>query len=83
VFGNDADLSGISPVPLAVEAVLHESVLEIDEQGLEGAAATAVMMRLASLPSPGVELTVDRPFLFLVRHAATGVVYFVARVSSP
>ncbi|MGH3875926.1 MAG: serpin family protein [Actinophytocola sp.] len=83
VFGNDADLSGISTVPLAVEAVLHESVLEIDEKGLEGAAATAVMMRLASLPSPGVELTVDRPFLLLVRHAATGVVYFVARVSSP
>jgi serpin B len=83
VFGNDADLSGISPSPLAVEAVLHEAVLEIDEKGLEGAAATAVMMRLASLPTKGVELRVDRPFLLVVRHVATGVVYFLARVTKP
>lgn len=83
VFTDDADLSGISPAGLAVEAVLHESVLEIDEKGLEGAAATAVMMRLTSLPAPGVRLQVDRPFLFLVRHAATGVVYFVTRVTQP
>jgi serine protease inhibitor len=83
VFGNDADLSGISSTPLAVQAVLHESVLEIDEKGLEGAAATAVLMRLVSLPTKGVRLKVDRPFLLVVRHAATGVVYFLARVTKP
>lgn len=83
VFGNDADLSGISSTKLAIEAVLHESVLEIDEKGLEGAAATAVMMRLTSLPTQSVEVRVDRPFLLLVRHVKTGVVYFVTRVTSP
>lgn len=83
VFGHDADLSGISPADLAVEAVLHEAVLEIDEKGLEGAAATAVMMRLASMPTKTVQVRVDRPFLLLVRHAATGVVYFVTRVTEP
>ncbi|MGH3761790.1 serpin family protein [Actinophytocola sp.] len=82
-FTNDADFGGISSTPLAVEAVLHESVLEIDEKGLEGAAATAVMMRLSSLPTQVVRLAVDRPFLLLVRHAGTGVVYFVARVTEP
>jgi len=40
-------------------------------------------MRLTSLPAPGVQVQVDRPFLLLVRHAATGVVYFVARVTKP
>ena len=83
VFGTDADLTGISPADLQVQAVLHESVLKIDEKGLEGAAATAVMMRLASLPSPGVRLQVDRPFLLVVRHAETGVVYFMTRVTKP
>ena len=83
VFGTDADLSGISPTELLVQAVLHEAVLKIDEKGLEGAAATAVMMRLMSLPSPGVTLRVDRPFLLVVRHAETGVVYFLARVTTP
>jgi serine protease inhibitor len=83
VFGDGADLGGISSTPLAVQAVLHEAVLEIDEKGFEGAAATAVLMRLASLPRPGVRLQVDRPFLLAVRHVATGVVYFLARVTAP
>ena len=84
VFSRDADLSGISASELAVQAVLHEAVLKLDEQGLEGAAATAVMMRLLSLPTgKPVEVHVDRPFLLVVRHQETGVVYFLARVVDP
>jgi len=84
VFTRDADLSGISPDPLAVHAVLHESVLKVDEQGLEGAAATAVMMRLMSLDTQRpIEVRVDRPFLLLVRHPGTGAIYFLARVTDP
>lgn len=83
VFTDEADLSAISPRRLAVQAVLHESVLKIDEQGLEGAAATAVMMRLLAMPARPVAVTVDRPFLLVVRHAATGAVYFLARVTNP
>lgn len=84
VFGREADLSGISASDLAVQAVLHESVLKLDEQGLEGAAATVVVMRLMSLPTGSpVDLVVDRPFLLVVRHDATGVVYFLARVTDP
>lgn len=84
VFSRDADLGGITASELAVQAVLHEAVLKLDEQGLEGAAATAVMMRLMSLPTgQPVELHVDRPFLLVVRHQETGVVYFLARVADP
>lgn len=83
VFSREADLGGISPDWLAVQAILHESVLKLDEQGFEGAAATAVMMRLMSLPAEPVVVTVDRPFLLVVRHRETGVVYFVARVTDP
>ncbi|GLZ39588.1 serpin family protein [Actinokineospora sp. NBRC 105648] len=83
VFTDQADLSAISPDPLAVQAILHEAVLKVDEEGFEGAAATAVMMRLMSLPPEPVGVTVDRPFLFVVRHSGTGVVYFVARVTDP
>ena len=84
VFTRDADLSGISPDPLAVQAVLHETVLKVDEQGLEGAAATAVMIRLMSADTQRpTEVRVDRPFLLMVRHAATGAIYFLARVTDP
>lgn len=84
MFSDDADFSGISPRRLAVQAVVHESVLKLDEQGLEGAAATAVMFRLVSIQlSEPVEVDVNRPFLLVVRHQATGIVYFVARVVTP
>jgi serpin B len=69
---------------MMVSDALHESVLKLDEQGLEGAAATAMMIRLTAVSSETpVEVRVDRPFLLLVRHAATGAVYFLARVTDP
>jgi serine protease inhibitor len=84
VFRDDAELGGISPDPIAVQAVLHEAVLKLDEQGLEGAAATAIMFRMTSMDvSEPVAVDVDRPFLLLVQHTATGVIYFAARVVAP
>ncbi|MFO7192951.1 MULTISPECIES: serpin family protein [Thermocrispum] len=85
LFTPQADLSGLSSDPrLTVSDALHESVLRVDEKGLEGAAATAMMVRMTSVivESP-VEVRFDRPFLLLVRHAASGAVYFVARVADP
>jgi serine protease inhibitor len=85
MFTDDADLSGLSPDPrLTVSEVLHQAVLRVDEQGFEGAAATAVTMRLTSMIiDEPVAVTVDRPFLLLVRHAGTGALYFLARVVEP
>ena len=86
LFTREADLTGLSPDPrLYVDDVVHEAVLRVDEQGFEGAAATAVVMRMTSfIPAePGREVRVDRPFLFLVRHAETGVVFFLAQVVEP
>ncbi|MBB5957827.1 serpin B [Saccharothrix tamanrassetensis] len=86
VFTEAADLTGLSPDPrLYVDEVLHEAVLRLDEQGFEGAAATAVMMRLTSVVRhpPARTVRVDRPYLLLVRHAGTGAVYFLAQVVAP
>lgn len=83
MFTDDADLSGINS-DLAVQAVLHESVLKVDEEGFEGAAATAIMFRTVSMiMDEPVTVDVDRPFLLLIQHAETGVIYFVARVNEP
>jgi serpin B len=54
--------------------------------GLEGAAATAVVMRMLSMHrdlAQPIEVKVDRPFLFLVRHRPSGAIYFLARVVQP
>jgi serpin B len=88
LFTAEADLSGVTDgeEPLAVDAAVHKAVLTLDEAGLEGAAATAVMMtRLAAVLTPPrpVPVHVDRPFLVLVRHRPTGALYFLARVTDP
>lgn len=85
LFTPGAELTGISPDPrLYVQDVLHQAVLKLDENGLEGAAATAMTFALmsASISEP-VAVEVDRPFLLLVRHPGTGAVYFFARVVEP
>lgn len=84
VFTDRADLGGISPVPLKVDRILHKARLRADEAGVEGAAATAVMMvRTAAITGAPVDFTVDRPFLAVVRHQASGMIYFLAEITSP
>ncbi|MFD0203834.1 MULTISPECIES: serpin family protein [Saccharothrix] len=86
MFGQGADLTGLSSDPrLFVDDVVHEAVLRLDEQGFEGAAATAVVMRLTSFMPVERSRTVrvDRPYLLLVRHAETGAIFFLAQVAKP
>lgn len=88
LFTDRADLSGVTGgrEPLKVAAAVHKAVLTVDEAGLEGAAATALMMvRTAAMLAPPrpLEVKVDRPFLVLIRHQETGAVYFLARVTQP
>lgn len=88
LFDRDrADLTGLSPQrPAWVDEVVHRSVLRLDEQGLEGAAATAVIVAMRALVTPPAEpllVEVDRPFLLLIRHPGTGTIYFLARVTDP
>ncbi len=83
-FGDDADFSGMTKERVRIDRVEHKAVLDVDEAGFEGAAATAAAMVLASFATGGVvEFVVDRPFAFVVRHPTTGAVYFAARVTTP
>jgi serine protease inhibitor len=86
MFSRNADFSGLSPDErLFVDDVIHEAVLRLDEEGLEGAAATAVTFRTVSLelPTEPIVVTVDRPFLLVVRHARSKAIYFFAQVARP
>jgi serpin B len=83
-FNRLADFSGICDLPMFIETAVHKAVMRVDEQGFEGAAATALAFRLTSVDmSRPVPFYVDRPFLVLVRHARTGAIYFLARVVEP
>ncbi len=79
-----ADFSGMTgSKDLFISDVFHKAFVCVDEEGTEAAAATAVDMSLTSMPESPLELTVDRPFLFLIREHDTGTVLFMGRVVNP
>jgi serpin B len=83
-FSDTADFSGMNGEGgLYIQDVLHKAFVSVDEKGTEAAAATAVVVGLTSAPSPDVELTIDRPFVFLIRDVQTGAVLFAGRVLHP
>ena len=84
-FSDNADFSGMTGNrELAISDVLHKAFVAVDEAGTEAAAATAVVVGLTSMPTePPVEVTIDRPFIFLIRDIETGAILFVGRVLNP
>lgn len=85
-FTDRADFTGITgAVRLAINAIAHQAYIDVDEQGTEAAAATAVSFRPTAAfraPEP-VTMTVDRPFLFAIVHGPTGLPLFLGQVSHP
>ncbi len=82
-FTGQADFSGITEVePLWLSEVVHKSFVSVDEKGTEAAAATAAIMECSAAMDPPV-MTVDRPFIFLIRDIPTGTVLFLGRVMEP
>ena len=75
----DPDLRGISDQRLVVSGVQHQSTLELNEAGVEAAAATSVAMSRMSLSS----FIVNRPFLFFVLEDTTSLPLFVGSVRNP
>jgi serpin B len=81
-FG-DADFSGMTgKKELFISAVVHKAYIDVNEEGTEAAAATAVVMKLTAVAEPLVFLA-DRPFLFLIRDNATESILFLGRVTNP
>ena len=83
-FSDEADFSGMTGNrELTISDVLHKSFVSVDEAGTEAAAATAVVVGLTSAPEQPVQVTVDRPFIFLIRDIETGTILFVGQVVNP
>jgi serine protease inhibitor len=81
-----ADFSGMDGHPgwLYVGLVLHKAFVEVNEEGTEAAAATAVVMQLRAMrPAPPPDFRADHPFLFLIQEEETGTILFMGRVADP
>ena len=81
IFTSAADLSGIARGPLCVSDVYQKAVVDVDENGSEAAAVTAITVLRTSAPinrTPSVVL--DRPFYFMIADAQAGRVLFAGRI---
>lgn len=57
--------------------------IEVNEEGTEAAAVTGIGIRTTSAAPPPVEVTVDRPFILVIRDGQTGALLFVGQVNDP
>jgi len=78
-----ADFSGMDGTQeLSISAVIHKAFVEVNEEGTEAAAATAVVMA-----GRGIKRTptfrADHPFIFLIRDNPSGSILFLGRVVDP
>jgi len=75
----NADFSGMTGTrESSIDEVVHQTWIEVSEEGTEAAAATAVVMKRG-----GSMFMIDRPFLFLIRENRTGSILFVGRITDP
>jgi serpin B len=90
----DLDVTGLFEQPGGLNGIhqdvvlgnaFHAATIEVDEEGTIATAATALEEVEGAEPEPAepIEIHVDRPFLYLIRHRPTGANLFVGRVLDP
>ncbi len=85
-FDDGANFSGMSAnESLKISEVIHQAFVEVNEEGTEAAAATAVVMVVTdcihSTRDEIPEFRADHPFLFLIKQKSTGEVLFMGRMN--
>ncbi|MEW5822112.1 MAG: serpin family protein [Cyanobacteriota bacterium] len=83
-FSEQADFSGIDPKKdIYIFDVIHKAFVEVNEEGTEAAAATAVVMQARSISMPPPIFKADHPFMFIIKHNKTGSILFIGRMFNP
>ncbi len=82
-----ADFSGMTGFKdLFIGYVIHKTFVDVNENGTEAAAVTAVGMFTTSMPvdpPKKIYFTVDRPFLFTITEKSTGAILFIGEMNAP
>ena len=83
-FSPKADFSGIDgEKDLYLSAVVHKAFVDVNEEGTEAAAATAVGIKALAAPASPPIFRADHPFVFLIRDERTGSILFLGRLVHP
>jgi serpin B len=79
-----ADLSGMNGrKSLYISAVIHQAFVDVNEEGTEAAAATAVIIGGKSIEPEASIFRADHPFIFVIQDRENGNVLFIGRVVNP
>jgi len=82
-----AELQGIvapgTPGRVYVQRVVHKAVLDVNEGGIEAAAATAGIVGITAVPVAPVKIRADRPFLMVLTDSRTQAPLFMAVINDP
>lgn len=79
-----ADFSGMTgDRDLYISKVIHQSFIEVNEEGTEAAAATAVIMSGKGIGLGPKVFKADHPFLFFIIHKTTNTILFMGRFIEP
>ncbi len=70
---------------LKIDEVIHRTFIDVNEEGTEAAAATAVMMygSAARATPPPFQMIVDRPFMFVIAEKNSDAILFAGSVQDP
>ncbi|MCC7570705.1 DUF333 domain-containing protein [Candidatus Micrarchaeota archaeon] len=87
-FSMDADFSGMTGnYELYISKVIHKAFVEVNEEGTEAAAATAVVMDRKFISgqeqTEKIIFNANRPFIFMIQDKETGSILFIGRMSNP
>ena len=81
-----ANFSNMAKERLFVKEALHKANIEFKENGIKAAAATALMMNMESMiiaPKEPLEVTIDKPFIFVIKDKNTSEIWFVGAMYEP
>ncbi len=82
---DSADFSGIADVNLYISKVIHKTFIEVTQYGTRAAAVTSIAMDAGgALPQEMEvkEVYLDRPFVYAIVEADTGMPLFIGTVQS-
>ncbi len=88
-FNSNADFTGMfdsSKVNenLFISKVIHQSFVQVDEEGTEATAATGVIVGYTSTgPSEPIIFKADHPFIFIIQENSTESILFMGKVVNP
>jgi serpin B len=82
----EADFTRINPAGnLFISRVIHQTFIDVQEEGTEAAAATIVEIVYTSAGGGGspIYFKADKPFLYLIKENSTGAIVFIGKVGKP